>query len=229
VGEVDIFVGPNYVLSVRNRTQQGFANVRRRCETEPDLLNSGSAFVLYVLIDTVVDWYFPSVALLEEELERIEQRIFSKSSHARSIVEELYVLKQKLVVLQHAVSSLLDAVSNLHGARVPQICVGMEEYFRDISDHVIRMTTTIESVRDMITTAIQVNLSLISLSESEVTKKLASYGALFAVPTAIAGIYGMNFKYMPELEVPWGYPTVVCAIIFIDFLIWCKFRKTGWL
>ena len=228
-GELDIFVGSNYILSVRNKTQQGFKTVRDRCEREPDLLKNGSAFVLYALMDTVVDRYFPVVEALEVELEGIEERIFSRSSSSRLNIEELYALKRKLIVLQHATNSLVESVGKLYGGRVPQICQGMQEYFRDVSDHVIRVSKTIDSIREMTATAIQVNLALISLSESEVTKKLAAYGALFAVPTAIAGIYGMNFKAMPELEWAYGYPLILALIVVADLLFWWRFKRVGWI
>jgi magnesium transporter len=228
-GEIEIFVGENYVLSVRNKTQQGFSSVRERCHREPELLKHGSAYVLYALIDTVVDRYFPVMSKLEYDLERIEERIFSDPESSRKNIQALYNLKRKLVVLQHAVVPLLEAVSKLHGGRVPQMCHGMQDYFRDVSDHVIRINKSIESLREMTTTAIQVNLTIISLNESEVTKKLASYGALFAFPTAIAGIYGMNFKFMPELDLKYGYPLVLITIVLADFILWFRFRKAGWL
>ena len=125
---------------------------------------------------------------------------------ARSNIESLYALKQKLMVLKHAVDPLMEATGKLYGGRVPQVCTGMQEYFRDVYDHLHRIHATIEGIREMLTTAIQVNLGMISLSESEVTKKLAAWAAIIAVPTMVAGIYGMNFEYMPELEWAYGYP-----------------------
>lgn len=229
VGEVAIFVGANYILSVRSKSYQGFVNVRDRCEREPELLKNGSVFVLYALMDTVVDRYFPVIDELENGLEQIEERIFSKSASSRMIIEEVYTLKRKLMVLQHTVASLQELVGKLYRGQVPHICQGMQEYFRDVSDHIIRMSKTLENTREMTTTAIQVNLSLISLSESEVTKKLASYAALFAFPTLIAGVYGMNFRFMPELEWIWGYPSIILFMLFCDIFLWWRFRRAGWL
>lgn len=228
-GELDIFVGPNYVLSVRSKTQRGFTSIRERCEREPNLLRSGPAFILYALMDSVVDRYFPIVEEFERQLEGIEEKIFSRSASVRLNIEEVYSLKRKLTTMQRSTSSLLEAVGKLHGGRVPKICHPMQDYFRDVSDHVIRITKSIESIREMTSTAIQVNLSMISQGESEVTKKLASYGALFALPTSIAGIYGMNFKFMPELEWTLGYPLVWTIIIVTDALLWWRFRRAGWL
>ena len=228
VGEVDVFVGRNYVLSVRNRTERGFTEVRARCEREPDLLQHGSGYVLYALMDSVVDRYFPVLDALEVELERIEERIFAGTS-ARQNIEALYGLKQKLMAMKHAIEPLLEAVSKLYGGRVPQICAGMGEYFRDVYDHLVRLNQTIDSIRDMVITATSVNLSLIALAENETTKRLASYAALVAVPTMVAGIYGMNFEHMPELKWEWGYPFTLGVMFVADVYLWMRFRKSGWL
>lgn len=131
VGEVDIFAGPNYILSVRNRAERGFTEVRARCEREPDLLRLGSGFVLYALMDAVVDRYFPIMDALETELERLEERMFSGGT-ARANIEDMYALKRKLMVLKHAVGPLLEGVGKLYGGRVPQICAGTQEYYRDV-------------------------------------------------------------------------------------------------
>lgn len=228
VGEVNIFVGRNYVLSVRVGSERGFTDVRARSEREPHLLKFGAAYVFYALVDKVVDRYFPVLDLLETELETIEEQIFVKNQ-ARSNIEALYALKRKLMTLKHAVDPLMEAVGKLYGGRVPQICAGMGEYFRDVYDHLQRLHSTIEGIRDMQTTAIQVNLGMISLSETEVTKKLAAWAAIIAVPTMIAGVYGMNFKNMPELEWQWGYPAAVLAMVVLDVMLYFQFRKVKWL
>ncbi len=228
IGEIAIFVGPNYLLSVRHRTHGGFADVRARCEREPHLLKSGSGFVFYVLMDTVVDRYFPVLEALEEELNQIESDIFSHNN-PRANIESLYVLKQKLNTLKHAVFPLMEATNKLHGGRVIELCADKQEYFRDIYDHLSRINQSIDSIRDMIATAIQVNLSLIALSESEVNKKLASWAAIIAVPTMIAGIYGMNFHHMPELEWRWSYPLVLGVMVAVDVYLYWRFKKTRWL
>ena len=228
VGEIDTFVGKNYVLSVRNHSGRGLADVRARCEREPELLRQGSGFVLYALMDSVVDRYFPLLDALEDDLERVEEKIFAGSS-PRANIEALYGLKQKLMALQHAVRPLLEGAGKLYGGRVPPVCANTQEYFRDIYDHLFRINQTIDSLRDMVTTAISVNLSLITLQENETTKRLAAYAALVAVPTMIAGIYGMNFKHMPELEWQFGYPLAIGIMATIDSYLFYRFRKSGWL
>jgi magnesium transporter len=228
VGEVAIFAGRNYVLTVRSHSERGFQDVRARCEREPELLRIGSGYVLYALIDAVVDRYFPVLDLLESELETIEERLFAESS-PRVNIEALYTLKNRLMVMRHAVAPLLESVSNLSGARVPPLCAALREYFRDIYDHLQRLNQTIESVRDSVSTATSVNLSMITLQENETMKRLAAYAALIAVPTMVAGIYGMNFHYMPELGWKYGYAAALGAMAVIDFYIFYRLRKARWL
>jgi magnesium transporter len=228
IGEIDVFVGPNYVLSVRTRTRRGFGDVRARCEREPELLKRGAGFVLYALMDSVVDRYFPVLERIETELEGLEEQIFAGGLAHRSL-QELYGLKQRLMTLKHAVAPLMDAVSRLYGGRVPRVCVDTQEYYRDVFDHLQRINQSIESSREMISTAISVSLSLITLQENQFTKRLAAYAALVAVPTMIAGVYGMNFKNMPELSWTFGYPMSLGMMAVIDAYLFYRLRKAGWI
>jgi magnesium transporter len=228
VGEVDVFVGRNYVLSARQSAERGFQDVRARCEREPDLLQHGPGYVLYALMDAVVDRYVPVLDAVETELEALEEQIFTGKAPGENI-ESLYYVKQKLMVLKHAAGPLLDASSRLFGGRVPQSCAGLGEYFRDVYDHLVRLNQSIDTLRDTVTTALQVNLAMITIGESEVTKRLAAYAALVAVPTMIAGIYGMNFEHMPELNWAFGYPLSIVAMVAIDTYLFYRFRKAGWL
>jgi magnesium transporter len=228
VGEVDIFVGTNYVLSVRNNAEPGFAAVRVRCEREPELLKHGAGFVFYALLDAVVDRYFPVLDAVEAEFEKFEEQIFAGKS-LRANIEGLYYVRQKLTTLQHAVLPLIEAVGKLYGGRVPQVCSGLQDYYRDVYDHLIRINQTINSQRDTVTTAIQVNVAMITFGETEVTKRLAAWGALIAIPTFIASVYGMNFKQMPELSWVFGYPMALGVMAVINVYLWIRFRKAGWL
>ena len=229
VGEVAIFAGTNYVLSVRSRAKKGFAEVRARSEREPQLLRHGPGYILYALMDAVVDRYFPLLDALEDELDGIEQRIFAPEGVPRANVEALYELKQRLMVMKHAVAPLLEGVSNLSGARVPVLCTKLTVYFRDIYDHLQRLNQTADSIRDTIVTAISVNLSMVTLQESETMKRLAAYAALLAVPTMIAGIYGMNFEHMPELKWHYGYALSLLVMLGLDIYLYLRFKKARWL
>jgi magnesium transporter len=228
VSEVAIFVGPNFVLSVRNGSKQDFLGVRERCEREPELLKLGSGFVSYALMDAVVDRYFPLVEALESDLEDVEAQIFERGS-ARWNIERLYALKHRSSMLRHAVVPLLEVVGKLHGGRVPAVCMNSQEYFRDVHDHLARINSALDTIRDTITTAIQVNLSLVTIEESEVTKRLAAWAAIFAVSTALAGIWGMNFEFMPELKWKYGYPMALGVIGSIAGILYWRFRRQGWL
>lgn len=227
IGEVNVFVGQNYVLSVRNHSQQGFLGVRERCEREPHLLRQGAGFVLYALMDAVVDRYFPIMDRLESELEEIEEQIFAKGA-ARSNIERLYDLKSKITFLKHAVAPMMEATGKL-GGRGPEVCANSREYFRDVYDHLARINASLDTIRDTIGTAIQVNLSMVAIEESEVTKKLAAWAGIFAAATAFAGIWGMNFERMPELKWEYGYPLALLAISTACVALYANFRRVGWL
>jgi len=227
-GEVAIFVGHNYVLSVRNNSHRGFLGVRERCEREPENLVRGAGFVLYALMDAVVDRYFPLLDSMETDLEEIEGNIFDKGA-ARSNIQRLYALKQRLSVLRHAVAPLLEVAGKLHGGRVPTVCVSSQDYFRDVHDHLSRISTAVDGIRETIATAIQVNLSMVTIEESETTKRLAAWAAIFAVSTALAGIWGMNFEFMPELKWAWGYPVALAIIASAGGILFWRFKRAGWL
>jgi magnesium transporter len=227
-GELAIFAGPNYVLSVRRDAAKGFLGVRARAEREPHLLQMGSSFVMYALMDAVVDRYFPVVDMLESELETIEDRIFTHGAQ-RNNVERLYQLKRKALELRHAVTPLMDAVGRLLGGRAPTLAAGVQDYFRDVHDHLIRISGRLDTIRDTIATAIQVNLSMVSIDESEVNKRLAAWAAIFAVFTAFAGVWGMNFKFMPELEWKYGYPMAIAVMVGVCLYLYRLFKKSGWL
>jgi magnesium transporter len=229
VGEVDIFVGQNYVLSSRDgSSQHGFQSVRTRAEKEPHMLRLGPAFVLYALMDAVVDRYFPVLDMLETELEKIEEAIFTQGRQ-RDNIQRLYELKAKVTTVRHVVGPLMEAVGRLHGGRVPSMCLETQEYFRDVHDHLHRISGSLDGIRDTIATAIQVNLSMTAIEESEVNKRLAAWAAIFAIVTAFAGLWGMNFKYMPELEWKFGYPMAIAIMVSVCLYLHRRFKKAGWL
>ena len=227
-GEVSIFVGRDFILSIRNRSDEGFLGVRDRCEREPELLRLGSGFVLYALMDAVVDRYFPVLDDLETQLDNIEERIFDKGT-ALANIERLYELKRKTVTLKHAVSPLMEAAGKLHGGRVPPVCSTTQEYFRDVHDHLTRINSAIDNMRDTIGTAIMVCQSTISVEQNEINKQLAAWAAIFAIATVFTGIWGMNFREMPELQWGFGYPLALLVIIVVCVFLYRHFKRSGWL
>jgi magnesium transporter len=228
VGEISIFVGHNFVLSIRNRSKQNFLGVRDRCEREPELLRLGAGFVFYALMDAVVDLYFPVIDDLEFQLESIEDHLFDKGS-ALSNIARLYELKSKVMVLKHAVMPLMEATGKLHGGRVPQVCVSTQEYFRDVYDHLVRINSTVDTMRDTITTASLVSQSTVSIEQTVINKQLAAWAAIFAIATVFTGIWGMNFKFMPELQWEYGYAIALLIIIAVCGILYLRFKRSDWL
>lgn len=228
LGELNVFIGSNYVLSVRNHNQQHFREVRKRCEQERHLLKEGSGFVLYALMDAVVDRYFPIIDRLESKLEQIEEQIFIKCA-ARTNIEQLYSLKREITALKHAVAPLMEVAGKLSGSRGPAVCANIRDYFRDVYDHLLRIDASIDTVRDTIGTAIQVNLSMGAIENNEVSKRLAAWAGIFAVATALAGIWGMNFEHMPELGWEYGYPLALSTICLACLTLYFRLKRIGWL
>lgn len=227
-GEASFFAGPNFVISVRRNSKFGFSDVRARCEREPHMLRLGPGFVLYALMDAVVDRYFPVLTSLEDQMEEQESRVFL-STACRKSIQALFTLKQDTNRLRHSVAEIAESTGRMHGPRAHPICVRCADYFRDVADHLFRIQTATENIRESINTVIQVNLSLITIDESDITKKLASWAAIFAVVAAYAGIWGMNFEDMPELKWPYGYGVALAIILVTCLYLYRRFKRKGWL
>lgn len=227
-GEMTLFVGSNYVLSFRKNSDHRFTNVRDRCEREPDLLKLGPGYILYAILDEIVDRYFPLLNRIEDEMVMIEKEMFTKKD-TKKLIEKLYQLKTQTTDLRHATMPLSEVLGKLHGGRVPTVCMNVQDYFNDIHNHLIRINKSIENFRDGITTSVQVSLALVTIEESETTKKLAAWAAIFGVCTTGVGIWGMNFKHMPELDWQYGYPLSLLIIFGAAYYIYKKFKKSGWL
>lgn len=229
-GDLFVFVSERFVLSIRNGLQRGFSDVRARAEREPELLALGPAFILYALTDAVVDRFMPIVDQLEGELERVEATIF-QAPPSRTTMATLHTLKQDVQELRHALPAVRDEPVFRIGGGPQAILVrnGLHEYFRDVHDHLQRINQSLDGLRDSVSMAMQVNLSLIGLEQSEVSKKLAAWAAIFAMMTTFAGIWGMNFEFMPELKWKAGYPLALLLMGGIGLLLYRRLRKAGWL
>ena len=228
-GETHLFMGPHYLLTVRHGSSRPLTEVRGRCEANPHLLGQGPAFALYAVMDSTVDRYFPVVDILEEDVEFLEERLFN-DKFDRLLTERIYVLKRRIIEVKRALLPLVDVCNQLmrfdHSVLISEVS---RPYFRDVYDHVIRLNEMSDALRDLLSAALEANLAMVSVAQSEISKRLASYGAIIAVPTMIAGIYGMNFEHMPELKEVWGYPAVIALILLVcSFLFW-RFKKSGWL
>jgi len=232
IGELDIFTGKKFILSIRKNSPQDLLGVRDRCEHEPYLLKLGSRYVLYALVDYVVDQYFDILNDMEVDLDKVESDIFTKSKTlGRSNVETLYYLKQKVSILKHACVPLLEKFANFSGGRLPPVLEGGElnEYYRDLQDHLKRVIDRVDNLEGALSQLIQVNLSLVTIDESEITKRLAAWAGIFGLATSFAGIWGMNFAGMQELHWKYGYECALAIIFGGCGLLFYRFKKIKWL
>jgi magnesium transporter len=227
-GETHIFAGRGYVVTVRHGSTTAYRDVRARCESAPKMLAMGESFVVYSIMDFVVDNYFPILHELEAEADALEEAVFSHRT-GRADVERIYELRHELLVLRRAVQPLQEVCNRIMRYDVPLIDHAMNAYFRDVQDHVIQVIEGIDNLRDLLTAALEANLMLISQQQNDVTKRLTGWAAILSIPLAIASIYGMNFKNMPELEQPLGYPIVMATIIVLCGYLYYRFRRAGWI
>ncbi|MEP7106868.1 MAG: magnesium/cobalt transporter CorA [Ferruginibacter sp.] len=227
-GETHFFVGSRFLITVRHGSSIPYTDVRNRCESTPHLLRIGEGFALYAVMDSIVDQYFPVVVALEEGLLSIEDKVF-KDKPSRQTTEDIYLLKRQLLEVKRAVSPLIDICNRLMRFDIKLISEETQPYFRDIYDHVVRINEMVDHTRELLNTALEANFSLLSIAQNEVSKKFAGWAAIIAVPTMVAGFYGMNFKFMPELGWHYGYPSVVVGTICMCLIIFFLFRRSGWL
>jgi magnesium transporter len=227
-GETHIFVGKGYVVSVRHGASVSYAKVRERCESCPTLLSHGEDYILYAILDFIVDNYAPVLDAINEEVETIEDSILNKTLDHENI-DRLYLLRRDLLRLRNAAWPLLDVCQRIAHVEAFAIDAAMQPNFRDVTDHVRRVKEEIDTLREVLAFAFEASLMTGQMSQTGITRKLASWAAILAVPTAIAGIYGMNFKNMPELSTEYGYFVVVGLIITICITLFTRFRKNRWI
>ena len=227
-GETHVFLGPRYVVTVRHGSLKSHVGLRARCEASPQLLAKGEGFVLHALMDFIVDQYFPILDALQAELDELEEQIFS-GTFVRSITARLYHLRRDLLSLKQAVTPLIDVSARLSRITSNLIPPDTRPYFQDVHDHVVRIAELIDNLQQLSHIALEANFALISVAQNDDTKRLAAWAAIIAVPTLIAGLYGMNFKFMPETEWAYGYPMAVLMMFSICGLLYRWFRKVRWL
>src|SRR5262245_12911 len=226
-GETHLFVGRGYVVSVRHGASSSYAAVRERCESCPTVLAHGEDYILYAILDFIVDNYKPVIEALHAEVETIEDSVFAKPTEQVD-VQRLYMIRRDLLRLRNAVMPLVEVSRRLEHADVMPIDAPMQPLFRDVTDHVLRVQEEINSLREVLAFAFEASMMTGQAQQTLITRRLASWAAILAVPTAIAGIYGMNFKNMPELEWRFGYFVVIGVIITICATLYWRFRRNGW-
>ena len=227
-GETHFFVGTNFIVIVRHGSSVPYTDVRKRCEDTPDKMQNGQGFVLYAVMDFIVDMYFPIVQDLELELETIESKIF-KEKPTRETTIQIYELRKDLLDIKRAVSPLIDICNRLMRFELKCISEETRPYFRDVYDHVVRINEMVDNTRELLNSAMEANFSLINIDQSNVSRKFTAWAAIIAVPTMIAGFYGMNFQYMPELQWQYGYYYVILLTFSICATLYYFFKKSEWL
>ncbi len=227
-GETHIFLGQHYLLSVRHGASRTYAPARRNCEQTPEHLALGPSYALYSILDYIVDNYLPIVQDFKEELQELEHDVFGDASN-RDITRRLYDMQRELLTLKLAATPLQDIVGQLVRLHPEVIRDEVRPYFRDVQDHVTRVSDAINSMREMLGAAMNVNLSLITVRQNEVVKRLAGWAALLAAPTLLASWYGMNFHDMPELAKPYAYPIIIGITVAVCISLFVVLKRAKWL
>jgi magnesium transporter len=227
-GETHFFVGNNFIVTVRHGSSVSYANVRARCEEMPHLLCKGQGFALYAVMDFIVDQYFPVVQDLEQELLSIEDKVF-REKPSRATTENIYQLKRELLEVKRAILPMVDVCNRLMRFDIQCISADTQPYFRDVFDHVVRLNEMVDNTRELLNTALEANFSLISISQSEVGKKFAGWAAIIAIPTMVAGFYGMNFHTMPNVQWQYGFYVIIISTFIACILVYAFLKKSGWL
>lgn len=227
-GETHLFVGRGYVVSVRHGASATYAQVRERCEAAPEALGQGEDYILYSILDFIVDNYGPVLDVITDEVECIEDRVLVKSLNADDI-NRLYLLRRDLLRLRNAAGPLVEVCRRLEHANVVPIDAAIQPHFRDVTDHIRRVQSEIDTLREMLAFAFEAGLMVGQMQQTVITRMLAAWAAILAVPTAVAGIYGMNFKHMPELDWEYGYFVIIGLIATTCVSLFLWFRRVGWL
>ena len=227
LGQIMLFVGEGFIVTVRHGEIGPLDGVRRELESRPELVRCGPAFVLYSVLDRVVDGYLPVVDGIDRDVQQVEAAVFS--STPGQATERIYKLKGEVLDFHRALAPLVDPLLSLAGARHPQIPDELGSYFRDVYDHLLRANEEVDGYREELTSVLQANLAQVSVRQNEDTRRISAWVAIVAVPTAIAGIYGMNFETMPELRWTYGYPMVLGIILAVCISLFVRFKRSGWL
>jgi magnesium transporter len=227
LGEILVFLGHDFVITVRHGEASALDAVRERLESDPEHLKRGPGAVLHAIVDQVVDDYAPAVAGLGEDIEQVEDEVFSPARTNSS--QRIYKLKREVLEFNRAVSPLTEPVDRLARGRYELIHPEVRTYFRDVNDHLVRVHEQVESYREMLTSVLAANLTQVGVRQNDDMRKISAWVAIAAVPTMLAGIYGMNFEHMPELKWTYGYETVVVVMAVACFLLYRNFKRVGWL
>jgi magnesium transporter len=227
LGELLLFVGSDYIITVRHGEASELGEARRALEQDPERMRRGPTAALHAIVDRVVDDYVPALEGLQNDIDEVEDELFS--GRRANVGERIYRLQREVLQFRRAVAPLVDPVDRLAGGRYDHVHEGVRDYYRDVSDHLIRARDQLDGMRDLLSSSLQANLAQVGVRQNEDVRKISAWVAIIAVPTAIAGIYGMNFDHMPELRWELGYPAVLLAMLAICTFLYRYFKRSGWL
>jgi magnesium transporter len=226
VGEIMLFVGGDFIITVRHGPGNALAGVRGRLEADPKLLALGPSAVLYAVCDQVVDTYSAAAHEVEVDIIALERRVFHPGRH--DVTEDIYALKREVLEFRAAEDPLIPALGEIVKGRVP-LCADTTAYFRDVLDHLLRVDEAVDSHNELLTNVLSAHLALVSAQQNEDMRKISAWAAILAIPTMVAGVYGMNFDHMPELGWTFGYPLVIGFIVTACVTLYRRFKRSGWL
>jgi magnesium transporter len=226
-GEIHVFAGPGYVITVRHGPGSELSTARSRLEARPDLLKMGPAAAVWAILDKVVDDYVPVAEGIDDDIEEVETEVFDDDRAAPT--SRIYHLKREVIEFHRSVSPLLAPLDALQRGAYQAVPEELSRYYRDVHDHARRVDELVNSQRELLTSVLEANLALVSVSQNEVVKKISSWAGIIAVPTFIASVYGMNFEHMPELDKTWGYPAALATMALCVLALVAFFRRIDWL
>ena len=227
LGEVLVFLGEDFVITVRHGQASSLAPVREALDADPERLKHGPSSALHAILDHVVDDYQPAIEGLDTDIDEVEEQLFS--GERVNPAERIYKLQREVLSFRKATAPLVEPVDKLARGHYMQIHPEVRDYFRDVNDHLIRVRDQLDAMRDLLSSSLQANLAQVGVRQNDDVRKISAWVAIAAVPTAIAGIYGMNFDHLPELRWELGYPAVIAFMALFCGLLYYRFRRSGWL
>jgi magnesium transporter len=227
LGEVLVFLGDDFLITVRHGEASSLASVREELDAHPARLRHGPSAALHAILDRIVDDYQPAIEGLDTDIDEVEEQLFS--GERVNPAERIYRLQREVLSFRKATAPLVEPIDKLARGHYMQIHPEVRDYFRDVNDHLIRIRDQLDAMRDLLSSSLQANLAQVGVRQNEDMRKISAWVAIIAVPTAIAGIYGMNFTHMPELHYKAGYPGSLLAMLIICTLLYRYFKKVGWL
>jgi magnesium transporter len=227
LGEVLVFLGEDFVITVRHGEASSLAGVRETLDADPKRLKHGPSSALHAILDRIVDDYQPAIAGLEQDIDQVEEQLFSEER--ANPAERIYRLQREVLGFRRATAPLVEPIDKLARGHYLQIHPEVRDYFRDVNDHLIRVRDQLDAMHDLLNSSLQANLAQVAVRQNDDVRKISAWVAIAAIPTAIAGIYGMNFDHMPELRWELGYPAVLAVILLICTMLYFRFKRSGWL